>query len=110
MAKPIPSDEELKAEALSTVINIMRDATKKSDYIEVVCKECGKRQRAQGEIKDRRAILDACKEILDRKEGKAATKKEVPKPQTVGRDLDELTDAELEALLLVEEGDEPESV
>lgn len=94
----IPDDEELKKEALRTVIKVMRSANK-LQYVEVVCKHCEKRQRVQALVPDNSNIVNACKEILDRKEGKAATKKDAPKPKTSGRSLDELSDEELEALI-----------
>jgi hypothetical protein len=99
----LPDDDALKLEARATLIDVMRNATKLSPYTEVVCKDCGKRQRVQVEIKDFANAVKAAGEIIDRIEGKAATKREVPKTQTTGRVLEELTDEELEALLTQED-------
>jgi hypothetical protein len=68
----------------------------------VVCKECDKRQRTQALVPDNTNVVKAAGEIIDRLEGKAATKKEAPKVKTTGRALEELTDEELEAMLAAE--------
>jgi len=93
----LPDDEALKLEARQTLIRIMRNATK-PQYVEVVCKECGKRQRTQGLVPDNTNVVKAAGELIDRIEGKAATRKETPKVKTTGRALEELTDEELEAI------------
>lgn len=95
--KTLPTDEELKVEARQTLINIMRNATK-PQYVEVVCKECDKRQRVQALVPDNTNVVKAAGELIDRIEGKAATRKEAPKVKTTGRALEELTDEELEAI------------
>ena len=93
----MPDDDALKLEARQTLINIMRNATK-PQYVEVVCKECSKRQRVQGLVPDNTNVVKAAGELIDRIEGKAATRKETPKVKTTGRALEELTDEELEAI------------
>ena len=93
----LPDDEALKIEARQTLINIMRNATKQQ-YVEVVCKDCQKRQRVQALVPDNTNVVKAAGELIDRIEGKAATRKEAPKVKTTGRALEELTDEELEAI------------
>src|SRR5690242_20120476 len=93
----LPDDEALKIEARQTLINIMRNATR-LQYVEVVCKECDKRQRVQALVPDNTNVVKAAGELIDRIEGKAATRKEAPKVKTAGRALEELTDEELEAI------------
>ena len=98
MAKPAPTDDEaLKAEIRETLIDQMRNS-KKPDYVEVTCRSCGQRQKAQVLVPDRGATINAAKELWDRLFGKAATIKEAPKVKTSGRPLEELTDEELEAI------------
>ena len=94
----LPDDEALKLEARQTLIRIMRNATK-PQYVEVVCKECGKRQRTQGLVPDNTNVVKAAGELIDRIEGKAATRKETPKPRLSGRALEELSDEELANLI-----------
>lgn len=97
-AKPaLPDDEALKTEIRETLIDQMRSGSR-MEYVEVVCKECGKRQKTQAMVPDRGTKLNAAKELWDRIEGKAATRKEAPKVKTTGRALEELTDEELEAI------------
>lgn len=93
----LPDDEALKLEARAKLIDVMRNATK-PQYVEVVCKECDKRQRVQALVPDNTNVVKAAGEIIDRLEGKAATKKEAPKVRTTGRALEELSDEELDAL------------
>ena len=97
--KPValPDDEALKIEARAKLIDVMRNAGK-PQYVEVTCKDCGKRQRTQALVPDNTNIVKAAGELIDRIEGKAATKREAPKPKTSGRPLEELTDEELEAI------------
>lgn len=93
----MPDDEALKIEARQTLINIMRNATK-PQYVEVTCKDCGKRQRTQALVPDNTNVVKAAGELIDRIEGKAATRKEAPKVKTTGRELEELSDEELAAI------------
>jgi hypothetical protein len=97
---PLPDDDALKAEARAKLIDVMRNAGK-MQYVEVTCKDCGKRQRTQTLVPDNTNVVKAAGEIIDRIEGKAATKKEAPKVKTTGRSLEEMTDEELEAMIAV---------
>jgi hypothetical protein len=95
----LPDDDALKLEARAKLIDVMRNAGK-LQYVEVTCKECGKRQKTQAMVPDNTNIVKAAGEIIDRIEGKAATRKETPKVKTTGRALEELSDDELEAILV----------
>jgi len=94
----LPDDDDLKDEARRTLIGIMRSANK-LQYVDVTCKHCERRQRVQALVPDNTNVVKAAGEIIDRIEGKAATKREAPKPKVVGGNLDELSDEELVALL-----------
>jgi len=94
----LPDDGALKIEALKKLVFVMRNADK-LQYVDVTCKHCGKRQRVQALVPDNSNSVKAAGEIIDRIEGKAATKREAPKPKVVGGNLDELSDEELVALL-----------
>lgn len=102
----IPDDEELKLEIRKTLIGVMRNATKERRF----SYECefhpkytgngrGYKHQINVPVEDYTSIIKACGELLDRMEGKAATKKEAPKVKTTGRGLDELSDEELEAII-----------
>jgi hypothetical protein len=91
-------DEALKEEIREALIDQMRTGAR-MEYVEMTCRECGKRQRTQAMVPDRGTRFNATKELWDRIEGKAATKREAPKVQTAGRPLEELSDDELEAIL-----------
>lgn len=107
MAKnDLPSDEELKLEIKRKILEIMRRPPNREKRYSVPCKYSpaagsGKELKHQVNIliPDDAAALTAAKELWDRIEGKAATKKEAPKVKTSGRSLEELTDEELEALV-----------
>ena len=91
-------DEALKEEIREALIDQMRTGAR-MEYVEMTCRECGKRQRTQAMVPDRGTRFNATKELWDRIEGKAATKREAPKVQTAGRPLEELTDEELQAIV-----------
>lgn len=102
----LPSDEELKLELRAKLIEMLRDPPKKEYRFSVPCKHSpaagsGKELKHQVNVwvEDKKVMLDIIKELLDRTDGKAATKREPPKPKAVGLSLDELTDEQLEAII-----------
>jgi hypothetical protein len=109
---PIPSDEDLKLEVKRTLLEAMRSATREKR----ISYECDQHHAYTGNgrgykhqinipIEDWGNRIKACQDLLDRIDGKAATRKEAPKLKTSGRSLDELTDEELEQIIL--QGEEP---
>ena len=102
----LPTDEELKAEIRETLVNVMRNARKEIKRVTHECefhpKYTGNGRGYKHQINviapDNTAIINACEKLLDRIEGKAATRKQPPQVKTTGRLLEELSDEELEAL------------
>jgi hypothetical protein len=94
----LPDDDALKLEARAKLIDVMRNAGK-LQYVDITCKHCERRQRIQALVPDNTNVVKAAGEIIDRLEGKAATRRETPKVNTAGRSLEELTDEELEAMI-----------
>ena len=101
----MPSDEDLKLEIKQKLIEIMRKPPTMERRFSVPCKHSpaagsGKELKHQVnvQIPNDMAALKACESLLDRIEGKAATRREAPKVKTSGRPLEELSDEELEAI------------
>jgi hypothetical protein len=113
----LPDDDALKLEIKETLVRIMRGAKKEVKRISHECefhpnyKGNGRGYKHQINVvaEDKIAVLKACGELLDRMEGKAATRKETPKPKLSGRALEELTDEELEAMIAGPDGPDEES-
>jgi hypothetical protein len=104
----LPDDEALKLEIKETLVRIMREAKKEFRRISHECEfhpnytgnGRGYKHQINVVAEDKIAVLKACAELWDRIDGKAATRKEAPKLKTSGRSLDELTDEELEQIIL----------
>ena len=102
----IPDDDALREEIKATLISVMRNATKEKR----ISYECDRDPNYRGDgrgfkhqinipVTDYTNVVKAAGELLDRMEGKAATKREVPKVKMSGRPLEELSDEELEAMI-----------
>ena len=48
--KRLPSDEEMPQIIKQQLYDLLMSANKPSNYVEVTCRHCGKRQKVRGEI------------------------------------------------------------
>src|SRR5690242_2755848 len=104
--KPMPSDEEINVRLKEKLWELLCDPPKREYRFSVPCKHSpaagsGKELKHQVNVwvEDKASTVKIIQELWDRLEGKAATKREPPKPKVVGGNLDELSDQELLALL-----------